>query len=87
MLQEFLEKSSICDDVSLLTWKEFLSEVVNNFENAHHHYYLLKFLTKVAEAYKQSSRAVKYILDLMQLNVPKLLSGKIIYIIRLHMAL
>ena len=76
MLQEFLERSAIQADVSLLCWEDFFTEVVLNFETAQHHSFLLNFLEGVANAYERSDRPDEYIYDLMKLNVSNLLSGQ-----------
>ncbi len=42
------------------------------FGGALHHRLLLDFLKKVAERYLQDQRAAEFVLDLLQLSVPKL---------------
>ena len=76
MLQNFLENKNVRYDVSLITWKEFFNVVVHEFETTHKHHYLLSFLKKVVVAYERSDRAEECMVDLMQLNVSKLLSGE-----------
>ena len=57
------------------TCNEFFSEVVTRFPAAHEHYYLLDFLLRIAERYREDVCAGTFVLDLLQLGVPKLFAG------------
>ena len=46
----------------------------HRYSGAHAHYYVKDFLQKVADRYKSDSRAGEFVLDLLKLQVPKLLS-------------
>ena len=51
------------------TWSVFINELVSRFP---YHPYLLTFLKSIAEHYRIEKRAHEFIMDLLQLNVPKL---------------
>ena len=57
------------------TCKEFLSEVVTRCPEAHEHYFLLDFLVRISERYRQERRDEKFILELIYLRIPRLFSG------------
>ena len=48
----------------------------HRFGGAHHHRFLLDFLKAIADHYHKDNRAVEIVLDLLHLNVPKLLSAE-----------
>lgn len=58
------------------TWRDFFSEVVGRFQTARLHSYLSEFLKAIAQQYRESKRAVDFLLDLLKLGVGRLLSGK-----------
>ena len=48
---------------------------MERFPAAHEHYYLLDFLMKISERYREDKCARTFVLDLVKLGVPKLLGG------------
>ena len=46
----------------------------HRYSGAHAHYFVKDFLQKVADIYKSEDRAEEFVLDLLKLQVPKLLS-------------
>ena len=75
-MEEYLSNCIIPAGMKINMCKEFLSEVVTRFPEAHMHIYLLDFLEKVAARYKKDNCVDKFIFDLLLLRVPKLFSGK-----------
>lgn len=77
LLGEYLEKYTVPAGTKINdgTCKEFFSEVVERFPAAQEHYYLLDFLVKISERYREDNCAGSFVLDLVQLGVPKLFGG------------
>ena len=65
-------------DITLndITWRDFFGEVVGRFQTARLHFYLSEFLKAIAQKYRESKRPVEFLLDLLKLNVGRLLSGE-----------
>ena len=76
-LGEYLESYNVPINTKINdgTCKEFFGEVVDRFPAAHEHYYLLGFLMKISERYREDNCAMNFVLDLVKLGVPKLLGG------------
>ena len=59
---------------------DFMTIMINlvshRFSGAHAFYYVKGFLQKVADSYKSDGRARDFVLDLLKLQVPKLLSSE-----------
>ena len=49
-----------------------LSLCLHSFSDAQHHRFLLQFLKSVAACYLEQERAQDFVLDLLQLDVPRL---------------
>ena len=64
-------------DVSLKSdvWKQFFGVVVHRFPTAQLHFFLTDFFKALSHKYVRSERAVDFIIDLLFLDVHKLLSG------------
>ena len=77
-MEEFLWQYVVQQDIRIndLTWHSFINVVVVRFEGASHHIFLLDFLTSVAAGYLTDKRQKTFVLDLLQLNVPKLFAVK-----------
>ena len=54
------------------TWQTFISEIVSRFGGARNHYFLSDFLKNVSNSYLAEARQAIFIVDLLQLKVPKL---------------
>ena len=54
------------------TWHMFVSEIVVRFGGARNHFFLLDFLKAVAAGYLSDKRQQEFVVDLLQLKVPKL---------------
>ena len=59
------------------TWQTFISNIVSRFGGARIHYFLLDFLKSVFNSYLTEARQAMFIVDLLQLNVPKLFAMKV----------
>ena len=73
-VEEFLGLYKVPQDIRINdpTWHSFINEVVISFGGARAHYYLLDFLKSVAEGYLADKRQQEFVMDLLQLKVPKL---------------
>ena len=73
-MEDFLGQYVVQQDIRINdpTWHSFISEVVVRFGDARHHFFLLGFLESVAAGYLTDKRQKEFVLDLLQLNVPKL---------------
>ena len=71
---EFLYSYRVQQDVKINepTWHSFISEVVMRFGGARNHFFLQDFLLAVAAGYLADKRQTEFVLDLLQLKVPKL---------------
>ena len=49
---------------------------MGRFQSARLHYYLSEFLKAVAQKYREAKKAVSFLLDLLKLDVSRLLSGE-----------
>ena len=78
LLEEYLKNYTVPAGTKINdgTCIEFFSEVVTRFPEANEHYYLLDFIMKISERYKLDNCADKFVLDLVHLGVPNLLSGR-----------
>ena len=54
------------------TWQTFISEIVSRFGGARNHYFLLDFLKSVSNSYLTEGRQGEFVINLLQLKVPKL---------------
>ena len=54
------------------TWQTFIGEIVARFGGGRNHYYLLDFLKSVSNSYLTEARQASFVVDLLQLKVPKL---------------
>jgi hypothetical protein len=54
------------------TWQTFIGEIVSRFGGARNHYFLLDFLKNVSNSYLSEKRQSEFVVDLLQLKVPKL---------------
>ena len=83
-LVEYLEQYTVPagTKVNDATCKEFFSGIVTDFSGAHEHYYLFDYLMKISERYKEDGCAKMFILNLLQLGVPKLFSGVYMHVQR-----
>ena len=74
IVEQFLKTYKVQPDVKIddPTWHSFISEVVMRFGGARNHFFLLDFLQSVATGYLADRRQKEFILDLLQLSVPKL---------------
>ena len=59
------------------TWQTFISNIVSRFGGARMHYFLLDFLKSVFNSYLAEARQAMFIVDLLQLNVPKLFAVEV----------
>ena len=77
-MQDYLAQYRIPEDIRLsdITWKQFFTAVVSRFQSARVHFYLADFLMACSLKYKESRRPVKFVTDLLQLDIGKLLSGE-----------
>ena len=73
-VEEFLSSYQVQQGIKINdpTWHSFISEVVSRFCGAKSHFFLLDFLKLVAARYVMDSRQTLYVMDLLQLKVPKL---------------
>ena len=76
-LEEYLESYTVPPGMKISdgTCNQFFSEVVTRFPAAHGHYYLLDFLHKILKRYRADRCEGAFVLDLLQLGVPKLFAG------------
>lgn len=51
-----------------------LQQIFHRFPGAHAHYFVKDFLQSVADRYKKDGRSRDFVLDLLKVQVPKLLS-------------
>ncbi|KAL5466919.1 hypothetical protein EMCRGX_G031082 [Ephydatia muelleri] len=58
----------ICDG----TWNVFINEVIDRHSGGHNHRFLLEFIKRVGTHYATDRRPLDFILDLLDINVPKL---------------
>ena len=74
IVEEFFRIYVVQQDVRINdpTWHSFIGEVVLRFGGARNHFFLLDFLKSVADSYLVDKRQKEFVLDLMQLKVPKL---------------
>ena len=54
------------------TWQTFISEIVSRFGGARNHFFLLDFFKNVSHSYLHEIRQSEFVVDLLQLKVPKL---------------
>ncbi len=75
---EYLESYKVPSGTKInnSTCIKFFGEVVEMFPAAHEHYYLLDFLIKISERYREDGCASNFVLDLVKLGVSKLLGGE-----------
>ena len=76
ILEDFLKCYHVPSHVKLSAWKGFIEEVIKGSQNAQSHAFLINFLCDVGNKYQNRSRAMEYIIDLLQVNIADLLSGK-----------
>lgn len=75
IVEQFLKSYRVQPDIKIddPTWHSFISEVVLRFGGARNHFFLLDFLQSVAtQGYQADKRQKEFVLDLLQLKVPKL---------------
>lgn len=74
IVEQFLKSKKIWTNMKINdpTWQSFISAVVDRFVGGNHHFFLLDFICSVADGYLAEGRQNEFILDLLQLNVPKL---------------
>lgn len=74
IVEEFLGLYVVQQDIKIKdpTWHAFISEIVERFGGASNHFFLLDLLKSVASGYLADKRQTEFILDLLQLKVPKL---------------
>ena len=53
-------------------WQTFISDIVLRFGGARNHYFLLDFLKNVSNIYCTEARPAAFVVDLLQLKIPKL---------------
>eukprot|EP00731_Ephydatia_muelleri_P026808 Em0018g908a len=58
----------ICDG----TWNVFINEVIDRHSGGHNHRFLLEFIKRVGTHYATDRRPLDFILDLLDIKVPKL---------------
>ena len=61
----------LCDP----TWELFFDKEVQRYSNAKNHNYLSSFIKDCSNKYLERNEAEKFILDLLKINVRKLLYG------------
>ena len=62
------QKICICDP----TWQKFIEVVVDRFIGAENHFFLCSFMEAVGRKYVEDKRSPLFLVDLLQLKVPKL---------------
>ena len=74
MVEEFLGFYEIRQGMKINdpTWQTFISEIVSRFGGARNHFFLLDFLKNVSHSYLHEIRQSEFVVDLLQLKVPKL---------------
>lgn len=74
IVEEFLGLYNVPQDIRINdpTWCSFINDVVVSFGGASAHVYLLDFLKSVADSYLKDKRQQQFVMDLLQLKVPKL---------------
>jgi hypothetical protein len=78
MVEEFLGFYVIEQGIKINnpTWQTFIGEIVLRFGGARNHYFLLDFLKNVSNSYLSEKRQSEFVVDLLQLKVPKLFAIK-----------
>ena len=54
------------------TWQTFISEIISRWCGARNHFFLLDFLKNVSSSYLTEARPAAFVVDLLQLKIPKL---------------
>eukprot|EP00731_Ephydatia_muelleri_P026782 Em0018g882a len=73
-VEEYLSAYKIPQAIKLCdgTWSVFIIEVIDRYSGAHNHHFLLEFIKRVGAHYATDRRPLEFILDLLDINVPKL---------------
>ena len=74
MVEEFLGFYVIQPGMKITdpTWQTFISEIVSRWPGARNQFFLLHFLKSVSNSYFTEARPAAFVVDLLQLKVPKL---------------
>ena len=61
-------------NLGVSTWSKLLREVVNWFQSAHQHSFLVEFFKKAGKVYEMRKESLQFVTDLLKLRVRDLLS-------------